>query len=652
MEHDGSGPGRHALNASQLSRHLQAVVQWGFPLALFIAPLLYAPQLFEYSYLPKALWLQCSTAFFLLAWFVSQALAPADKRQLIISPLLAPIVIFLLWALLSMAWAINVYEVLERWRVWALAGGAFFLVTNAFQAEQHRQRLLTAMYSAGVVLACIGICQYLFGLDHIRQAAPPAATFGNRNMAIHLIVLILPLGGFLFLQGKTKAEAYVLPFSLALVGCYIVYTRTRGGWLAGLLEFALFAWVVWRWLRQKKCALHRYKWQGLGCGVLFFAALAALPPHPTVTGVSSVSTRLQTTYSQLTGDNVRLAIWRNSLAMVQDRPLLGTGLGNFQVYYPLYHDKVIPTSAFTTNSQTRMVHNDPLQILVELGLLGFALLLYLPGKVAIYQWSSRKAPPPAHSRLLSAALLIALLGSLANSLFSFPLQRATPTFFFAIILAVWAACQPTMASKRISGRQAGLFLSFALLLFIWIGSHSQRSYRADKLLWTTLRHNINQRWTDAMATAKAAYRLHPLRRKPVLIYLGEASLHANQPELAAKSFELLLEHYPYNPNGLASLAGSYAALGRYEEARQLFKQSKDILEESWLLHHNMGNMYLQLGQQPSALTAFHKSTRLNPSDARPWQQLALVAQQLQDTNTLYEAEKRLAELSAKKRASP
>src|SRR6266436_551927 len=70
----------------------------------------------------------------------------------------------------------------------------------------------------------------------------------------------------------------------------------------------------------------------------------------------------------------RLAIARDSLRMVRDRPIAGWGLGLFPIIYPQYR-------SFSTDLLVNQAHNDYLQALVETGILGFACVLWFIGNL-------------------------------------------------------------------------------------------------------------------------------------------------------------------------------------------------------------------------------------------------------------------------------
>src|SRR5208283_6182821 len=66
---------------------------------------------------------------------------------------------------------------------------------------------------------------------------------------------------------------------------------------------------------------------------------------------------------------MRLSIDRDALRMFRSKPVLGWGLGTFPVVYPEFR-------SFYTNFFVNEAHNDYLQLLTEMGVLGFGTMVW------------------------------------------------------------------------------------------------------------------------------------------------------------------------------------------------------------------------------------------------------------------------------------
>lgn len=142
----------------------------------------------------------------------------------------------------------------------------------------------------------------------------------------------------------------------------------------------------------------------------------------------------------------RLAVWRVSLPMVKDHPLMGTGPGTFPRMFPGYLKRFLdehPTNITqtTTQSVSRSValqaHNDVLQNVIETGLLAniclfVALFLILrPGRARSAYVFNQRVPVRSFCLFLRLGILVFMV----NALFNFPFHFATSALYFTVFTA-------------------------------------------------------------------------------------------------------------------------------------------------------------------------------------------------------------------------
>jgi O-antigen ligase len=202
------------------------------------------------------------------------------------------------------------------------------------------------------------------------------------------------------------------------------------GWIVGV------AYTVWRELRGKPRHMAAVAAAGL---VLVAAAGAAIPQF---------AGRLPHTLSDVNGNRVR--IWKTSLAMIADHPLLGTGFGTFERAY----DRRRPPSS----SPEPFAFNLWLNVAVETGVLGLAAALWIALR-AVCTWRRRTAAArapgtgvPADVDVHAAAVLIALWAGLLvdqladNTLFS--ISTSAVLWLLLALVAVPSALPRLSASGR------------------------------------------------------------------------------------------------------------------------------------------------------------------------------------------------------------
>ncbi|MBI3976390.1 MAG: O-antigen ligase family protein [Armatimonadetes bacterium] len=137
--------------------------------------------------------------------------------------------------------------------------------------------------------------------------------------------------------------------ALALIG--LALTFARGAWLGGAMGLLLFILMLPR--------------QALRPVLLLLAAVAAVGVLGLANAAGALGQRAES-LSDPTAVQDRVAMWRASLAMVRDRPLLGSGLNTFGLVYPDYRlpEDPAPGQPFA--------HNILLNMAAEGGLLGLA----------------------------------------------------------------------------------------------------------------------------------------------------------------------------------------------------------------------------------------------------------------------------------------
>ncbi|MDD9874659.1 MAG: O-antigen ligase family protein [Gammaproteobacteria bacterium] len=339
----------------------------------------------------------------------------------------------------SAFWAVDLGFFASKYFLW-LAAAAALLVTLTvkldFQAMIHLARGLTL---AAAYISTVGLIQVIFDTDIFLQTAPPSANYHNKNAAMQVIVLAFPMIVFLALFEPRKHWSVLCWFAMALVLAYAFHSRTRSAWLSMLVEVAVMAAAL-VWLRGPLKTAAReglVNWQTAHkLAVPAALLLAALLVNTTAQGwggffskVSSSTSHLQKEIASYSAPVAkrraqRYRIWDDTLKMVRENPALGTGMGSFS------HNLLTDTEKYEVFAPLR-VHNDPLEIGVELGVTG--MLLFAASGLGLIACLFRLVRRGnVETRGFFILVTAALAGSAVNMQFSFPYQMPLPAIIFGV----------------------------------------------------------------------------------------------------------------------------------------------------------------------------------------------------------------------------
>jgi O-antigen ligase len=283
-----------------------------------------------------------------------------------------------------------------------LLATTLYVVADALRSPAAVSRFLLGLTLAATVAAVVGLLQV--GLCP-GPGAPVASSrwlYHRCDRAHGFFSIYMTLAGVLSLVllatlprltlGGQSLPRLAVPWLLMLWG--LIMTYTRGAWIgfaAGVLTVVT--------------TIRRGRWLLVG-GLLVLAGAALLAPPELRHRFLSMADPDES------GVRERVYMWKSGFAMWRERPLLGVGPGGVKREYSRY---ALPEAV---KKRTGHVHNTPLQILVERGLLGLAAWLWI--WVAFYSQAIRllrRLPDDARpERALVAGSLAAITGFLVGGL--------------------------------------------------------------------------------------------------------------------------------------------------------------------------------------------------------------------------------------------
>jgi O-antigen ligase len=160
-------------------------------------------------------------------------------------------------------------------------------------------------------------------------------------------------------------------------------------------------------------------------------------------GSDPVITRFETLgqqYSQ-TGQD-RLSIWRDTLKLIRQHPLFGTGLGTFSVAYPSVQNSFL-------NLLVDHAHCDYLEVISELGLPGgillFGSILWVLAQAVRHYWVAKDR----FDTDVCLGCVGSIIAILVHSLADFNLYIPANALIFTVILALaWSTAHEVRIPRR------------------------------------------------------------------------------------------------------------------------------------------------------------------------------------------------------------
>jgi len=268
-------------------------------------------------------------------------------------------------------------------------------------------------------------------------------TYNSRDHYAGLLEMVLPFAAMyavailrrnLHPKGmpvRAALQACGMIVSAALLLIAIVFSLSRMGFfcaLAALVVAAALTLTVRGWRDDERVEAPLWR-RALPAAIVAVVVLAGVLVLPSAALVSRFSDLAHT--EDITADT-RAQLWRDTVPLIKDYPLFGCGFGAYESCFYKYKT-VAPMST------ADFAHNDYLQVLAELGIVGFAAgltfvlrILFGVGRNVLY----------AHSideRCRSIACVAAMTAMLLHSIVDFNMYVPANAMVFAWIAGVASA---------------------------------------------------------------------------------------------------------------------------------------------------------------------------------------------------------------------
>jgi O-antigen ligase len=310
---------------------------------------------------------------------------------------------------------------------------ATFLATLQLSV-QSRDKIITVIVAFAFLSAVLGVFQVAAGggvdLGIYAQLHDGYAIgfFANRNHEADLLLLAIPLSTHLIRLRRMKDQTRLFAL-FALIGFFalsVIGTISRTG--IALLPVALIA-AAFVWTGNSHS---RSVWTLIG---LIFAV--------TIVGflfvnVTPVGHQAFQRFGDIGGD-LRLHIWRGTIAAIDSFWPFGSGVGSFVPTYQMFEDLNSVTHEWVNHA-----HNEYLEILLEAGLPG-AILIGGYFAILVRETLRRQSFPMVSQKYIAVGGIILLL---AHSTTDYPLRTFGLITVFAFLNALLYSPRPAVRTRQ------------------------------------------------------------------------------------------------------------------------------------------------------------------------------------------------------------
>lgn len=430
------------------------------------------------------------------------------------------------------------------------------------------------IWITGLVQAIIGMGQWLLfaGYPNPLLKTPMIGTIGMPN-GYGLFIAISAVAAFIDLRKQTNWKLRILvAMSLIFMLTSLVLNRSRGA-ILGLIITGFILFLNSIKATRKTIVYSFIVFLIVGCSLILF--LYQINPESA---------------------EGRLMVWRISIPMCLDHPLLGVGQGNFAKEYLNYQAR------FFQNPQNinlaykagnlKQAHNEYLQAFCETGIIGGLLFfsLWLFPLVSILFLNKKNN----QYSMIVPDIVFLLIPILVHSMVDTPLHVLSIAVLSYMIIGFiplgpkyWII---TLRDKKI--KWAGLIIVFVVSLFVIIKCVYQ--YPAYVSWGDGVRNTSEQRWQQAIADYSDALQRLPDKGE-LQFYLGSAMVMDGQYSKGIYYLNQSLNGFN-DRNIYLSLSLAHMKLRHYDIAEHYAKKALSMFPDHLAPHLWLGQIYYYQGK--------------------------------------------------------
>ena len=524
-----------------------------------------------------------------------------------------PILLFTIWSGASAFWAFSTRGAIHHTLLWACFLIFYLLVRNVTASTQN---LTHSFKVVGVVMAAIG---FACVIEFIGSVKPITEAFTTRYyIYAEACVTLLPLFAVFAVVGKTKTAATALiVFAAGWAMVFLCMSRTMlAAGVVGMVSLVTLTALAHRRMIRPR------RWAMVFGGLLLIAL---------ITQSSLFFNENSTTIERLSPQNTvkvesakaRGLLWGLAIEGFKISPIKGIGADNYFSRYRDLRELLSRDPVFERYSGINeavipeRAHNEYLQILSELGIVGFLLFGWLlVGALVIVFASGRKFLSFQSIGALSG--IAAFLTSSLTSSYSFRMPHNGICFFFLLAVAVGGHATKQTVENEEQKDRLRLDRLFCL---------TAAGVCVAMIAFSLLRGISVMHLGKSLATAETAVAESEIQKAIELdpdealfrFYNGIRLLGINRPEEASPELRIAIDRGMATSIAYFSLYSAQRASRQDNEADATLRESLELYPHSIFLRTAYSAFLRQQGNAAAADHEYQIAESVDSKQAKSWQ---------------------------------
>ncbi len=484
-----------------------------------------------------------------------------------------------------------------------------------------QENILVLMFVAVFLACCYGVLQAL-GLEflwpfEISQFATRAfSTFGNPNFLSSAVVMLLPALLVYYMRTESKKDLCVYGVLVLVYILFLSFGLARSCWIgAACALFMMWMFGTLRaliWLRR---------------GRVFFLALLAIvvgwgsvymddkdTPSPVAARAQELTQITPATLTlKIDRDKIfqsmhqRLFMWDISKEIFLARPVMGSGLGNFQMAFAQTQPKTLLNypNLRELKTITNAPHNEFAFQLAQGGMVGLGLFMFMFMVLFLEVRDFAAHKKEGDKKQLLQAFFCGILGMLADNMFNISLHAVVPAFIFWWLVGAEVSGvgkedrQIVVTANPLTKTVALLVVAGSVAVIVWQG------------LWL-----------------KSEYRF----------FTGQKAVATLNYDKAAENFSSALSLYPANTEAGFRLGNLLLSKQKYTEALAVFEKTMSAANYYEEVYYHAALAALGVQDIKKAVRYLMTNLSLHPYHLQAYEMLA----QLLHENSIYAGSEELS----------